>query len=215
MKFYASLLALATLCAAHIHAGEPARITAEPALPPAKYIAHEWGTFTSVQGSDGILLDWRPLAVSDLPSFVYDRNKPGIETQAPGYFAKFRINARQRMETPVIYFYTDQEAIIDASVAFPEGLLTEWYPRVRDFRPMLTPAGKTPELKGGLLNWGSLRLIPAKNNDALLAKLPKESAPSHYYPKRPTNMKSFSSTEASATSPRHSPPSPNPTEIYR
>src|SRR4051812_11589503 len=36
------------------------------------YVAHEWGTFTSVQGADGALLDWRPLESSRLPKFVYD-----------------------------------------------------------------------------------------------------------------------------------------------
>ena len=40
------------------------------------YVAHEWGTFTSVQGADGIQLEWNPLIVSDLPKFVYDRNRP-------------------------------------------------------------------------------------------------------------------------------------------
>src|SRR5215831_7805657 len=28
------------------------------------FVAHEWGTFTSVQGSDGTLLSWRPLQTS-------------------------------------------------------------------------------------------------------------------------------------------------------
>ena len=29
------------------------------ARPAPRYVAHEWGTFTSVQGGDGVLLDWR------------------------------------------------------------------------------------------------------------------------------------------------------------
>src|ERR1051326_7500271 len=37
-----------------------------------RLVAHEWGTFTSVQGGDGVLLDWRPLETSRLPGFVYD-----------------------------------------------------------------------------------------------------------------------------------------------
>ena len=35
-------------------------------------VAHEWGTFTSFQGSDGDLLEWKPLETSELPKFVYD-----------------------------------------------------------------------------------------------------------------------------------------------
>src|SRR3974390_2150029 len=47
-------------------------------------IAHEWGTFTSVQGSDGTLLSWRPLETSGLPGFVYDWRHPGLNRQATG-----------------------------------------------------------------------------------------------------------------------------------
>ena len=33
---------------------------------------HEWGTFTSIAGKQGVSVEWRPLAgKSDLPSFVY------------------------------------------------------------------------------------------------------------------------------------------------
>src|SRR5262245_34473318 len=46
--------------------------------PSPKYVAHEWGTFTSVQGGDGVLLDWRPLESSHLPKFVYDWMHPGL-----------------------------------------------------------------------------------------------------------------------------------------
>src|SRR5580765_3936468 len=47
------------------------------ARPAPSYVAHEWGTFTSVQGRDGVLLDWRPLETSQLPKFVYDWTRPG------------------------------------------------------------------------------------------------------------------------------------------
>src|SRR5213594_2999166 len=52
------------------------------------YTAHEWGTFTSVQGGDGILLDWRPLETSKLPKFVYDWTRPGIGRQGPVLLGK-------------------------------------------------------------------------------------------------------------------------------
>ena len=35
------------------------------------YVAHEWGTFTSVQGADGVQTEWNPLVTSELPQFVY------------------------------------------------------------------------------------------------------------------------------------------------
>ena len=39
-------------------------------------VAHEWGTFTSVQGADGLQLEWNPLVTTELPNFVYDSRKP-------------------------------------------------------------------------------------------------------------------------------------------
>ena len=37
-----------------------------------RLVAHEWGTFTSIAGKDGVALEWRPLnGSSDLPKFVH------------------------------------------------------------------------------------------------------------------------------------------------
>src|SRR6185436_4984746 len=37
-----------------------------------KLVVHEWGTFTSIAGKDGVSLEWRPLnGASDLPKFVH------------------------------------------------------------------------------------------------------------------------------------------------
>ena len=40
------------------------------------YIAHEWGTFTSVQGAEGVQLAWNPLIAADLPPFVFSTANP-------------------------------------------------------------------------------------------------------------------------------------------
>src|SRR6059036_2986773 len=38
-----------------------------------RLVVHEWGTFTSIAGKDGVAVDWHPLnGPSDLPKFVYD-----------------------------------------------------------------------------------------------------------------------------------------------
>lgn len=34
------------------------------------FVAHEWGTFTSVQGADGVQFDWNPFVVPELPKFI-------------------------------------------------------------------------------------------------------------------------------------------------
>src|SRR5215470_4184515 len=91
------------------------------------YTAHEWGTFTSVQGGDGALLEWRPLESSRLPGFVYDWRKPGLQRVSTSglIIGKGSMLSLQRMETPVIYFYADLGTCIDVSVDFPQGTITE------------------------------------------------------------------------------------------
>ena len=123
------------------------------------FIVHEWGTFTSFSGSDGVFLDFRPLVAehSDLPGFVLDR--------AAGYpaFTKSRLWGRVRMETPVTYFYTDRVRSVDVRVDFPQGMLTEFYPPVRKSLPAFDPkvAFSTGEPIGdSSLDWGRINLIP-------------------------------------------------------
>jgi hypothetical protein len=65
----------------------------------------------------------------------------------------------QRMETPVTYFYTDQPRTVEVRVDFPQGLLTEWYPVVKNPEPAFS---KTDPPKTGFkyLDWGTVRLTP-------------------------------------------------------
>jgi hypothetical protein len=137
------------------------------ANPEAPLIVHEWGTFTSFSGSDGVKLEFRPLEERDLPGFVYDRFR-----QSVGYLGKYSIPAIQRMETPVTYFYTPIERDVEVRVAFPQGLLTEFYPPVRSIGPKLESdneglarLGVRPNeraLKDSWLDWGRVHLIPSE-----------------------------------------------------
>src|SRR3954470_22356911 len=89
---------------------------------PSGYVAHEWGTFTSVQGADGIQMAWNPLHVSELPKFVYDRTRrPGLKAGVTIDLSKTGFVCTQRMETPVIYFYSAQPQTVDVDVRFPAG----------------------------------------------------------------------------------------------
>ena len=82
---------------------------------------HEWGTFTSVAGEDGSAIDWDALGCkNDLPKFVNDFGYRGF---------KWRLTGTVRMETPVMYFYSPRELDAQVKVAFPQGLITEWYPQ--------------------------------------------------------------------------------------
>ena len=135
-----------------------------------RFIMHEWGTFTTFSGSDGVFLEYRPLAEehADLPSFVWDR-ATATGNGSPG-FSKRRVFARVRMETPVTYFYTDRVRSVDVRVDFPKGMLTEFFPPARKVLPAFDPklAFSSGELIGdSSLDWGRIEIIPT---DQLLPK---------------------------------------------
>jgi hypothetical protein len=132
-----------------------------------RLVVHEWGTFTSIAGRDGVALEWRPLnGASDLPKFVHtiQEGSNGLRNQ-PG---KRDMTASVRMETPVLYFYSDRETDVSVKVDFPKGKITEWYPQAR-----AVTTG---------IDWGRLKVMPG----AALT-FPVESAESHYYPARDTD----------------------------
>jgi hypothetical protein len=149
-------------------------------------VVHEWGTFTSVAGKNGVALDWRPLnGASDLPKFVYTmdeadgyRNTYGskFEASQKGY-----IVARVRMETPVIYFYTKKEMEVSVRVDFPKGKVTEWYPQAGVVNAQYAK-GQTGRNAVDGINWGAVKLLPNETPDYL-----REVAYSHYYPARETD----------------------------
>lgn len=179
-----------------------------------RYVAHEWGTFTSVQGADGALLDWRPLESSHLPRFVYDWKKPGLNRQpaAQLFRGKGAMLTLQRMETPVIYFYADKRATVDVSVHFPHGLITEWYPQAEQIGPSSVPAprmvatldkcahraGVKPAFtfasllpsaaaKDSEVRWAKVEIAANSEQLKLASLLPHDDSGSHYFTARDTD----------------------------
>ena len=146
------------------HAGEPtgdARVTEDSSA--GEFTVHEWGTFTTFSGSDGVFLDFRPLDVNhnDLPDYVFDRGS--LSKNPLRYIGKRNLRGRVRMETPVTYFYTDRHRTVDVRVDFPEGLLTEFYPPVREVQPAIDEDnifGNGEVIGKSSLNWGTIDLIP-------------------------------------------------------
>ena len=129
-------------------------------------VVHEWGTFTSIAGRDGVALEWRPLnGSSDLPRFVHTMEKvaSGLRHQT-----KADLTALVRMETPVLYFYSNQEMNVSAEVDFPKGKITEWYPQARSV--------------GTIINWGRLKVSPGA-----AFNLPADYSDNHYYAARETD----------------------------
>lgn len=117
----------------------------------AKFEAHEWGTFTSLVGSDGITQDGMYHEDEKLPEFVHGfgaiaqpEPPPAAPPPRPAPlpppdrpcrgkgcfdFTFYDSNViTQKMETPVIYFYTDARRTVTVNVRFPEGVVTETYP---------------------------------------------------------------------------------------
>jgi hypothetical protein len=128
-----------------------------------RFVAHEWGTFTSVSTADGKAQLWNPLSgPSELPSFVY-RSSSSQCFKGP----KSDL-ALVRMETPVIYFYSDREVRASVKVDFPRGCISEWYPMAHT--------------TSHSINWGGFIAQPGAKE-----KFPVDRSQSHYYPARETD----------------------------
>ncbi len=138
---------------------------------PGKLVVHEWGTFTNFSGSDGVNLEFRPLTANDLPPFIM---RPSLQPGEIGRaFLKGQFYARQRMETPVTYFYTDVPRTVNVRVDFPKGMLTEWYPVVKNFASGADIGSLS--IKGySYLDWGAVRLIPSQQFGDIRVKGPKQ-----------------------------------------
>lgn len=113
-------------------------------------IVHEWGTFTSTHSVDGQLQTrQRFVGRTSFPKEVYTlvdttlskkdkeslpfRTESGYSiedgTEERAYHGISILNDIVRMETPVLYFYTDKELTLDVNVIFPQGSIGEWYPQ--------------------------------------------------------------------------------------
>lgn len=127
---------------------------------PEGNVVHEWGTFTMVIDSDGKQLDWfRPLLTEPLPAFVYTAGQKKASV----------LDYSVRMETPVIYFHTQQPYVASVAVAFGkeiDGQLTEWFPQAD------TTEG---------LRWPRVEIDPSEHGP-----FPLELGGDHYYAARAT-----------------------------
>src|SRR5689334_13443822 len=98
---------------------------------PSDVVVHEWGTFLSMSGSDGAVLDGMYHEEHSLPGFVHARSRDGL--RIPSVVLKG--------ETPVIYFYTDVPQRVRLDVRFPRGVWTQWYPQAQVVSPQVTQVG--------------------------------------------------------------------------
>jgi len=165
------------------------RATPQSANQQSGLIAHEWGTFTSIAGAEGQGIDWLPFTGSvDAPEFVHRDLLPlkGL----PGFVyhtqkrQKFALRGTIRMETPVLYFYSNRDLALSVHVSFLSGLITEWYPAASRVTPTENVASGTLYEKqiDGSLDWGPVTLEPQATPD-----LARDAGGSRYYAARKTS----------------------------
>jgi len=148
-----------------------ASVWAQP-LVNGGYAAHEWGTFTSLQDSSGVTAEGMFHEDEALPEFVHGRRNSLIQSfSTAGAFgllpdsmpdhchnkncdfavvAGTAMTVTQKMETPVIYFYSQTPQNVKVDVDFPGGIITQYYPNVTDFTP---PLGKVDTIANGHIHW--------------------------------------------------------------
>jgi hypothetical protein len=147
--------------------------------------AHEWGTFTSIASKEGHAAYWLPLTGStDLPKFVEHFQTPDF---------KGGLRGTVRMETPVLYFYTNHPTTLSVHVSFSQGLITEWYPHANRVEPVglqtqarmvsyLDDWSRQQRQPDSSISWDSVTLEPNSS-----ASLPREDRTNHYYAARQTS----------------------------
>lgn len=146
----------------------------QPTSPTAKkFVVHEWGTFTSVIGSNGEHVGGLHHEEEVLPSFIAGRDvlkeisfipgsgggdhcrpskgMPVCDDYVPPSSYQIRPeNVTQKMETPVIYFYNDEKIQARVGVGFPQGIISQYFPAPISFSPAI---GNASGLKDGHVNF--------------------------------------------------------------
>jgi hypothetical protein len=95
--------------------------------------------------------------------------------------ARAQLRGTVRMETPVIYFYSPEEATVHVRVDFPKGFMSEWYPSAAVVQPVPQQIPLDSNLTSSIL-WNYVTIMPGTS-----PTLKQEKAPSHYYAARETD----------------------------
>ncbi len=142
----------------------------------AKLTVHEWGTFTSLVGSNGQAQNGMYYEDEALPDFVHNfgdpknslqnagmnlfawappQDPPPPPSRCPGHPKVpceylFGQMITQKMETPVVYFYSDRSQKVDFNVSFPGGIISQSYPATSYSLPEAIPG---VEMKNGFAHY--------------------------------------------------------------
>ena len=95
-----------------------------------------------------------------IPSYTQDPDPNPYPTPDPTHhcgkctefftFAGTPLAVTQKMETPVVYFYTDQERKVKVDIGFPNGIISQYYPAPTEFSPAI---GDVTSLSGGQVSF--------------------------------------------------------------
>jgi hypothetical protein len=142
-------------------------ILASPNSFAANFTVHEWGTFTSLQDSRGKLLNGIYHEDEALPDFVYGRDQfskihynsksliacwgmPGPCKRVEPTPSGTLLAANEKLETPVIYFYSEEPLTALIEVSFPGGIISQWFPNAARYSP---PVDQIQTLSEGKMSW--------------------------------------------------------------
>ena len=162
---------------------------------PEILVVHEWGTFTELHDAEGISIGGINTDDEPVPDFVHrisnnvlqSTNEPWRALQHNQLFGKSvrrNFNVRNRLETPVIYFYPpagrDKPMRIDVDVQLRGGWLSEYYPNATAHAPGIKRHELNPHAVGSL-QWQGLEIgasgeIPQTDDHVWLAPRKTEAA---------------------------------------
>ena len=125
-------------------------------------VVHEWGTYTSVQASDGHALGGVHHVDEALPLWVHQRN---FDNPQSYFFESLPEEPRQQLETPVLYFHSPKKQDVTVTVDFPEGVVGEWYPEATSFTPAI---GAMTGVGPGSMTW-NLTMDPSIKPSELIS----------------------------------------------
>src|SRR6185436_17830096 len=155
MRTPLGLFVLAIACSGRSPAFPPVETTepdaappiTPPIVPPVEGLrVEEWGTYTSVQASDGHALGGVHHEDEVLPAWVHRR-----DLGPNGYYLeRLPEEPLQQLETPVLYFWSPEAKPVEVTVRFPRGVVSQWYPEAQSYAPALH--GMTA-LSGGSMTW--------------------------------------------------------------
>ena len=148
----------------HCHAGHCAGAPAAS----CGLTVQEWGTYTSVEASDGHPLGGVHHVDEALPNWVHSRNWNNSNSY---FFEALPEEPLQQLETPVLYFFTASKTQAHIEIGFPKGVVGEWYPEAKSFVPAINHC---TAIAGGSMTW-DVTLDPA-------------IAPETFAPVDPTNI---------------------------